>query len=56
MMYVSVDFSPFNEMMISLHVIQNPSHHPYRKAWAERSQNKLPQDLELHIKEWGPHF
>jgi hypothetical protein len=31
MVHVSVDFSPFNEMMISLHVIQNPSHHPYRK-------------------------
>lgn len=56
MMHVSVDFSPFNEMIISLHVIQNPSHHPYRKAWAERAVNKLPQDLALLIKEWGPHF
>lgn len=55
-MQLSVDFSPFNEMITSIHVIQNPSHHPYRKAWAERAQKKLPQDLFLIIKEWGPHF
>ncbi|MBY6038402.1 winged helix-turn-helix domain-containing protein [Fictibacillus nanhaiensis] len=55
-MQVLVDFSPFNEMMISLHVIQNPSHHPYRKAWAERAQEKLPKELLFTIKEWGPHF
>lgn len=56
MALVSVDFSPFNEMIMSLHVIQNPAHHPYRLAWAEKAKKKLPQDLLLLINKWGPHF
>ncbi|WNB91585.1 metalloregulator ArsR/SmtB family transcription factor [Bacillus sp. NEB1478] len=55
-MNVSIDFSPFCEMVMSLHVIQNPSHHPYRKTWAEKAHKNLPSDLLLIIKEWGPHF
>lgn len=33
-MGVEIVFSPFNEMMASLHVLYNPAHHPYRREWA----------------------
>ncbi|MDM5154251.1 DUF5937 family protein [Bacillus sp. DX1.1] len=33
--HVKVVYSPFREMLLSLHVLSNPAHHVKRLEWAE---------------------
>ncbi|WP_421383104.1 metalloregulator ArsR/SmtB family transcription factor [Bacillus salacetis] len=53
MMNIEIIFSPFNEMMASLHVLYNPVHHPYRRQWAERIAGQLPEGMMEDIRALG---
>ncbi|WLD94662.1 helix-turn-helix transcriptional regulator [Alkalihalobacillus sp. AL-G] len=49
--HVHMVYSPFREMVASLHVLTNPSHHLARKQWAEQTKEqfskKLTEDFEF---------
>lgn len=52
-MNIEIAFSPFNEMMASMHVLSNPVHHPYRKKWAEEAAAMLPGWMLEEIRRVG---
>jgi DNA-binding transcriptional ArsR family regulator len=49
----SVFFSPWSEMILSLHVLQRPDHHPYRVQWAQDTLKRLPPNLRSDLDELG---
>ncbi|WP_026089160.1 ArsR/SmtB family transcription factor [Bacillus massilioanorexius] len=46
-------YSPFREMIASLHVLQNPAHHLDRQLWAEEVMNSLPETLVNQLIYFG---
>ncbi|PEY32323.1 transcriptional regulator [Bacillus cereus] len=42
--HVKVVYSPFREMLVSLHVLCNPAHHVKRLEWAENILNQMDQE------------
>lgn len=42
--HVKVVYSPFREMLISLHVLCNPAHHVKRLKWAENVLNQMEKE------------
>ncbi|MEH7040721.1 DUF5937 family protein [Bacillus pseudomycoides] len=42
--HVKVVYSPFREMLLSLHVLSNPTHHVKRLEWAENVLNQMDQE------------
>ncbi|WP_409296749.1 DUF5937 family protein [Peribacillus sp. SCS-26] len=55
-MNIQIQFSPFVEMLASLHVLCNPVHHPYRKQWAAEMEKELPGRLLQEIRLLGAEF
>ncbi len=53
MVGVEIVFSPFNELMASLHVLCNPVHHPYRRKWAMEVEESLPIEMVEEIRLLG---
>ena len=43
--HVHMVYSPFREMMTSLHVLANPSHHLSRKDWAEKARSRFTSEM-----------
>jgi DNA-binding transcriptional ArsR family regulator len=43
---VHMVYSPFREMIASLHVLSNPSHHLQRKEWAEKTRKQFTTEME----------
>ncbi|UXH46061.1 DUF5937 family protein [Rossellomorea vietnamensis] len=52
-MGMEIVFSPFNELMASLHVLCNPVHHPYRRKWAMEVERSLPTEMVDEIRLLG---
>lgn len=49
-------YSPFYEMICSLHVLCKPDHHLGRLKWAQDTQNKLPRALLDELLFFDQHF
>ncbi|WP_255287421.1 ArsR/SmtB family transcription factor [Bacillus pseudomycoides] len=67
--HVKVVYSPFREMLLSLHVLSNPTHHVKRLEWAENVLNQMDQEEKeilyeineksddwLHFIDWCSEF
>jgi DNA-binding transcriptional ArsR family regulator len=52
-MSIEIVFSPFNEMVASLHVNCNPVHHPYRRKWAMDVEASLTKEMVDDIRMLG---
>ncbi|PFA63245.1 hypothetical protein CN378_19710 [Bacillus sp. AFS015802] len=52
-MGVEIVFSPFNELVASLHVLCNPVHHPYRRKWAVEAEASLSKETVAEIRLLG---
>ncbi|MCL6456456.1 MAG: metalloregulator ArsR/SmtB family transcription factor [Gorillibacterium sp.] len=50
---VKLFVSPWSEMITSLHVLEQPEHHPFRNQWAQRTLTLLPEQLCLQIHRLG---
>lgn len=48
-------FSPLYEMMASLHVICNPTHHPHNQKWYKRVIESMDESLLVEICEVGSY-
>lgn len=49
-------YSPFYEMMCSLHVLTRPEHHMERLKWAEEIKSKLPSLLYEELLYFGTNY
>jgi len=47
----SVRVSPWSEMILSLHVLQRPEHHPYRLAWAKALAARMSPEHQQTLAE-----
>ncbi|MDT9027040.1 MULTISPECIES: ArsR/SmtB family transcription factor [Rossellomorea] len=52
-MGIEIVFSPFNELVASLHVLCNPVHHPYRGKWAMEVEASLSKEMVSDIRMIG---
>ncbi|PLT29622.1 ArsR/SmtB family transcription factor [Peribacillus deserti] len=55
-MFITIQFSPFTEMLASMHVLCNSAHHPYRRKWAEETERLLPKQMLKEIRSLGSLF
>lgn len=51
--HVLIEYSPFLEMIASLHVLMNPEHHLTRLPWAREVQAQLPSALNTNLRYLG---
>ena len=51
--HVRIIYSPFRELLTSLHVIYNPAHHLTRLEWAEQIKKEIPNQLWEMIQLFG---
>lgn len=49
-------YSPVQELMTSLHVISNPSHHPTTQDWAKHKYQSLSKELRREIDFFGEQY
>jgi DNA-binding transcriptional ArsR family regulator len=48
--------SPVTELLGSLHVLADPTHHPSNQRWAEETMAAMSPDLRAEVAYFGRHF
>ncbi len=51
--HVHIVYSPFHEVLMSLHVLHDPKHHTHRLEWAENVKRDLNQGLLKKLMKYG---